>query len=97
MAKRRFSSKKSLSKRQIREIPNDKPAVYELLNRKGSNIYTGMAKRGRVRERLEEHLPDAKDSVLGASSFRIKQMPSVTDARKEEKRIIKEDNPKHNE
>jgi len=95
--KKRFSPKRPLSKRQIGNVPDDLPAVYELLNRKGENIYTGLAKRSRVRDRIDEHLPGGQDSVPGASGFRIKQMPSVELARKEEKRIIKQDKPKYNE
>jgi len=97
MGKKRFSQQKPFSKRQIGNIPDDKPAVYEILNRGGKNIYTGIAKRGRVQERLEEHLPGKKDAVPGGDGFRIKPMPSIDQARREEKRIIKQENPKHNE
>ena len=97
MEKKRFSPKKPFSKRQIRNIPDNKPSVYELLNRKGDNIYTGIAKRDRVQDRLEEHLPGAKDSVPGAAGFRIKPMPSIDQAKREEKKIIKREDPKYNE
>lgn len=96
MGKKRFSPQRPFSKRQIGNVPDDKPSVYELLNRRGDNIYTGIAKRGRVQDRLEEHLPGNKDSVPGVAGFRIKQTPSIDQARRQEKRIIKQDQPKHN-
>lgn len=97
MAKKRFSPSKALNKSQISKVPDDKPAVYELLDQSGTNVYTGIAKRGRVQDRLEEHLPSGQDSVAGASRFRVKQKPSVEQARQEEKQIIKKEKPKGNQ
>ena len=45
----------------IEELAADKPVVYKVLDRNGENIYTGVANRGRVRERIREHLPGAPD------------------------------------
>jgi hypothetical protein len=44
------------AKEGIESLPKNKPIVYKIENRKGDNIYAGVAKRGRVEERLEEHL-----------------------------------------
>lgn len=97
MAKKRFSPKRNFSRRNISKIADGKPVVYELLNTKDKNIYTGVAKRNRPQDRLEEHLPTGPDPIPGAKSFRIKQMPSIEKAKAEEKRVIKKQKPKYNE
>lgn len=93
----RFSPSRALNKSQISKAPDDLPAVYELLDKSGANIYTGIAKRGRVQDRLEEHLSSGQDSVPGASRFRIKQKASIEQARQEEIQIINKEKPKGNQ
>ena len=79
----------------IGKLPNNKPVVYKIETPGGKNNYTGIAQRGRVQERLGEHLPGAKDPVPG-SKVVIQQMKTVTDAREKEQRIIKRSQPKYN-
>ncbi len=50
----------------IESLAKDKPVVYQILNKNNKNIYTGSAKRGRVEERLKEHLPGGPDPIRGA-------------------------------
>lgn len=83
------------NKRGIGKLPEDSPVVYRILSGGGRNNYTGVAKRGRVRERLEEHLPDGKDHIPGAK-VQIEQMPGIKDARVKEQRIIVRTKPPHN-
>ena len=83
------------SKSGIGNLPNDKPFVYKIQSKSGKNNYTGIAKRGRVQERIAEHLPGAKDAVPGVK-VKIQQMNSIDDARKTESRIISRSKPKHN-
>jgi len=97
MAKKRFSPKQNLNKRNIANMPEGKPVLYELLNAKDKNVYTGVAKRNRGQDRLEEHLPGGPDPIPGVTSFRVKPMPSIEKAKAEEKRIIKNKKPKYNE
>ena len=85
-----------LTQKGISKLPDDKPVVYKILTDGGQNNYTGIAKRGRVRDRLEEHLPRAKDAIPGAK-VQIEQMPSVGDAKAKEARIIERTKPPHNE
>ena len=80
----------------IEKLPNDKPVVYKIETPGGKNNYTGIAQRGRVQERLKEHLPGAKDPVPGAKVV-IEQSPSIAEAGKKEQRIIKRSQPKYNE
>lgn len=79
----------------ISQLPNDKPAVYKILTKTGNPNYVGIAQRGRVQERLQEHLPGGKDYIPGAK-IQIEQMDSIADARQKESNIILKINPKHN-
>ena len=93
MAKKQTSG---FNKSGIDSLAQDKPVVYKILNAAGDNVYTGIAKRGRVADRLKEHLPGAKDAIPGGKKVRIEQKPSIDEARKSEARIIKRSKPKHN-
>ena len=83
------------NKSGISNLPNDKPVVYKIQTEGGNNNYTGIAKRGRVQERIAEHLPGAKDAVPGAK-VQIRQMNNISEARKTENRIISRSQPRHN-
>ena len=83
------------NKEGINKLPNDKPVVYKIFAKSGGNNYTGSAKRGRVNERLNEHLPGGKDYIPGAK-VQIEQMNDIREARQKESRIIKVSKPKHN-
>jgi len=80
----------------IEKLPDNKPVVYKILTDGGKNNYTGVAQRGRVQNRLQEHLPGGKDHVPGAK-VQINQMGSITEAEAKESRIISRTNPPHNE
>ena len=80
----------------IEKLPEDKPVVYKILTSGGSNNYTGVAKRGRVQERLQEHLPRGKDPIPGAR-VQIEQMSKIDEAEAKEARIISRSKPRYNE
>jgi hypothetical protein len=80
----------------IEKLPNDKPVVYKIETEGGKNNYTGIAKRGRVQERLGEHLPESKDPVPGTKVV-VEQVSSIAEAREKEQRIIVRSQPKYNE
>lgn len=86
----------SLNKEGIGNFPNNKPAVYKILNSKGENIYTGSAKRGRVQDRLTEHLPGGPDKISGGVKVKIQQKSSIAEAQKSEAKIIARSKPKYN-
>jgi hypothetical protein len=83
------------SKSGIEKLPDDKPVVYTIETSGGKNNYTGVAKRGRVHERLQEHLPGAKDAIPG-SKVRIEQTPTIQQAARKEKATIARSQPKYN-
>jgi len=76
----------------INQLPNDKPVLYRIETESGTLNYAGIAKRGRVRERIEEHLGE-----IPGASVRIEQFSSIQDARKKETNVIKRNAPKYNE
>jgi len=80
----------------IESLAKDKPVVYKILNDKDDNLYTGVAKRGRVEERLKEHLPSGPDPVRGGKKVVIDQKNSIGEALKAEARSIKRSQPPQN-
>ena len=83
------------NKKGIGSLPDNKPVVYKIKSKNGANHYTGIAKRGRVKARVAEHLPGNKDHVPG-TKVEIEQMSTIKDAREKESRIIARSKPKHN-
>ncbi len=79
----------------IAKLPNNEPVTYRIQTPGGNTNYVGVAKRGRVQERLREHLPGAKDYVPGAKVV-VEQQPSVGAARGTEARVIARTKPKYN-
>ena len=63
----------NFNKKGTEGIANDKPSVYKIKNANGKTLYAGSAKRGRVEDRLKEHLPGGKDPVHGGSKYEIQQ------------------------
>ena len=85
-----------LNEEGIEGLAKDKPVVYDIQNKKGNTVYTGVAKRGRVEQRLKEHLPGPKDPISGGAKVKIKQQPSIAAAYEAEKRAIKRNQPPQN-
>ena len=46
------------NKQGINQLPNDKPVLYRIKTESGNLNYVGIAERGRVRERISEHLKE---------------------------------------
>ena len=82
------------SKQGLSELPNNKPVVYKIQTEGGKTNYTGTAKRGRVQERLGEHLNAGR---IPGAKVQVRQMRSVAEAQKTEARSIARTRPKYNE
>jgi len=95
MAKRKRKTA-SFTPDGIESLAQDKPVVYKLLDEVGNNIYTGKAKRGRVEDRLSDHLPGGPDPIPGATKVKIEQKSSIDEAQASEQRIIKRSKPRFN-
>ena len=80
----------------IDKLPDNKPVVYRILTEHGKNNYTGIAQRGRVQDRITEHLGSGKDPVPGVKVV-IEQHTSIDEARAQERRIIVRSQPKYND
>lgn len=86
------NKKINYSKKGIQNLPNDKPALYRIQTGSGKPNYIGTAKRGRVQERIAEHLGE-----IPGASVRIQQFKTIKYAQKTEQRSIKLTKPKYNE
>lgn len=84
----------SFTKSGINKLPNDKPVVYRIQTEGGKTNYVGIAKKGRVQDRLEEHI--AADKIPGAK-VQIEQKSSIAEAEVTETRIIARSGPKYND
>jgi len=86
------TKKAKFNKTSIGQLPNDKPVLYRIKTDSGSLNYAGIAKRGRVQERLKEHLGE-----IPGSTVQIEQFNSIQEARNKEVNVIKQNQPKYNE
>ena len=86
-----WTKKTKFNKTGIENLPDNKPAVYKILTSAGKVNYAGVAKRGRVQERLNEHLGE-----IPGATVRIEQTNSIAEARKKETGIIKRSKPRYN-
>ena len=75
------------------KLPNDKPVVYRIKTEGNKTNYVGIAHRGRVQERIREHIH--KSGIPGAK-VHIEQKPSIREARATERRIIARSKPLYN-
>jgi len=92
MAKRTVNNNKT----SITKLPNDKPVIYKIKTKGGNVNYVGVAKKGRVQGRIEEHLQGQEDYVPGAK-VQIEQCGSIAEAERKEAAAIKVIQPKYNE
>jgi len=51
----------NFNKTGIDKLPNDKPVLFKILTPSGNTNYAGIAKKGRVQERLNEHPSPCSD------------------------------------
>ena len=75
------------------KLPNNKPVVYRIKTEENTTNYVGVAQRGRVQERIQEHIHDAQ---IPGAKVQIEQKPSIREARAAEKRVIARSKPKYN-
>ena len=75
----------------IEQLPNDKPALYRIKTEGGNLNYAGVAKRGRVNERIAEHIGE-----IPGATVTIEQFGSIADAKSKEANVIKRNQPKYN-
>lgn len=76
------------------KLPNNKPVVYKIQTANGKTNYVGIAKRGRVQERIQDHLTAGE---IPGAKVQIKQVSSIQEAERTESTIIARIRPKYNE
>ena len=83
-----------LTKTGIQKITSNKPGVYDIKGNDGTTEYIGMAQKGRLQKRVEEHLPESKkDPVKTGKKVTVKHTSSKAEALKTEKALIKSKQP----
>jgi len=92
----KFTNVKKFNKTNIKNVPEDKPIVYRLLNNSNDDLYLGIAKRNRTQDRLLEHINLKKEKISGATKIKIAQVPNLDNAKNVEKKLIKQLQPKFN-
>lgn len=83
------------SKRAIKQLPDSKPGVYIIRNNSGTNMYSGIAKRGQVLETLANHFYGGDKYVPGAW-LEFEQFNNLTDCNARLKTILERDKPRYN-
>ena len=92
----KFSRTQKFTKENIQDVPKDKSIVYKIKNAGGENLYTGIAGRGRVEDRLMEHKNLKREVIPGGTRFQFTQVKNKERAEQIEKKIIKEEQPEFN-
>ena len=82
------------NERGAEQLPDDKPVVYRIKTEGNRTNYVGIANRGRVQERIREHIRNKR--ITGAK-VQIEQKRSIREARATEKRVIARSKPRHNQ
>jgi hypothetical protein len=85
------SKKVKFNKNGIEQLPNDKPVLYKIKTNSGNPNYFGVAKKGRVKDRIKEHIGE-----IPGSTVEIEQFKSIKDAQNKEESAIKRSKPKYN-
>ena len=85
-----------LNKDSISKLPENKPVVYRIFDNTGDNIYTGVAGRGNIQQRVREHMLRGQDPVPGGAKVQIQQKSSIDEAKRAEQNIISRSKPKYN-
>ena len=86
-----MAKKVNYNKTEVQNLPNDKPVVYRIKTETGNTNYVGIAQRGRVQDRVTEHIGE-----IPGASVSVEQFSSISDARKNEANVLKRNKPKYN-
>ena len=93
----KFSKTKKFTKGNIAKVPQGRAIIYKIKSRTGKNLYTGIAGRGRARERLLEHKEIKKEKIPEGTRFQYALVKNKKRARAVEKQVIEKEQPEFNE
>lgn len=83
------------TKKALRQLPETKPGVYIIKNNRGTNMFSGIAKRGQVQETLENHFYGGEQYVPGAW-LQFEQFNNLGLCNERLNAVIARDKPKYN-
>lgn len=83
------------TKKEIKQLPETKPGVYVIENNQGTNMFSGVAKRGQVQETLFNHFYGGDNYIPGAR-LQFEQFNNLTECGERLKAVIAKDDPKYN-
>ncbi|MDD5015235.1 MAG: GIY-YIG nuclease family protein [Atribacterota bacterium] len=89
---RKFSPTRTITQKNLENVPGNKPGVYRIKNTPGDILYIGKAKGGRLDDRIAEH----KGEIKGGTRFQYRTTPNKEAAERLEKREIRRYNPSFN-
>jgi len=92
MATKKFTKSKTITKGNLENVPANKPGVYRIKNTQDDILYIGIAKRGRLPERIYEH----KGEFKGGTRFQYKVTKTKEAAEHLERREIRDYHPPKN-
>ena len=92
MATKKFSPTKAITKTNLENVPGDKPGVYRIKNAADNILYVGIAKKGRLPDRIYEH----KGEFEGGTRFQYITTKSKETAERIEEQEIKKYQPSGN-
>lgn len=92
MAMKKFSKEKTITQKNLENVPGNKPGVYRIKNADHDILYIGKAKGGRLPDRIAEH----KGQFQGGTRFQYRLAPSKDAAERLERKEIREHRPPRN-
>ncbi len=92
MAIKKFSPTKTITQKNLENVPGDKPGVYRIMNAIHEILYIGKAKGGRLPDRIAEH----KGQFQGGTKFQYRLTPNKDAAERLERKEIREWKPPRN-
>jgi len=92
MATQKFSKEKTITHKNLENVPGNKPGVYRIKNAEHDILYIGKAKGGRLPDRIAEH----KGQFQGGTRFQYRLTPSKDAAERLERKEIREWKPPRN-
>ena len=93
----KFRRTQKFTKINIANVPQNKAIIYQIKNKVGKNLYTGIASRGRGQDRLIEHKDIKKEQIPEGTKFQYAQVKTKDRAHQIEKAIIKKEQPEYND
>lgn len=88
----RFTKTQTITKANIEKVPGNKPGIYRIKNAQDKTLYIGMAKGGRLDERISEH----RGTFRGGTHFQYKLASNKIKAERIERKEIKNWKPVFN-